>query len=169
MNSNSINTDHLILRPFQTNDDSFLFEIQSDPDSMQFTFCSHSLSQTQERLNAYARQLDELGYAPWTVLSKLNGEIIGWGGLNVDPFDSGWGTEVAYFFHPDYWGRGYATELVQASIEHGFKRLRLGEINAYTHPKNLASIRVLEKCGFAFIHYVPKLHRAHYIVENINI
>ena len=84
-----------------------------------------------------------------SVKSKL--QIIGWGGLNVDPGASGWGIEVAYFFHPDFWGNGYATELVKASLEHGFRDLSLDVINAYSHKDNKASIRVLEKCGFKSI------------------
>jgi ribosomal-protein-alanine N-acetyltransferase len=159
---NVVKTDHLILRHFQQDDVGPLYEIQSNPDWMQYTFCSKSLNESKERLNIYASQYDQLGYAPWTILTKLDCKIIGWGGLNIDPYNPGWGTEVAYFFHPTYWGQGFATELVQAALDHGFTNLGLSEINAYTHRDNIASIRVLEKCGFKFIQPVPKLDRNHY-------
>lgn len=166
MNIATINTEHLILRPFKEDDSQFLYLIQSDPNSMQYTFCSKSLDESQSRLKAYASQLNQLGFAPWTIVLKSNKEIIGWGGLNVDPYESGWGTEVAYFFHPNYWSRGYATELVKASIQYGFSTLQLTEINAYVHIRNHSSIRVLEKCGFRPVRYVPELRRNHFLIKN---
>jgi ribosomal-protein-alanine N-acetyltransferase len=165
MESATITTENLILRPFQDDDSQFLYLIQSDSNSMQYTFCSKSLDESRSRLQAYASQLNQLGFAPWTIIQKSNNEIIGWGGLNVDPFEPGWGTEVAYFFHPIYWGRGYATELVKASIQHGFYTLQLKKINAYVHINNHASIRVLEKCGLKRIRYVPELQRDHFQIK----
>lgn len=166
MESVTINTENLILRPFQEHDSQFLYLIQSDPKSMQYTYCSKSLDESQSRLKAYASQLNQLGFAPWTTILKSNNEIIGWGGLNVDPYEPGWGTEVAYFFHPNYWGLGYATELVKASIQHGFNTLQLSEINAYVHIRNHVSIRVLEKCGLKRVRYVPELQRDHLQIKN---
>lgn len=163
---NNIETDRLLLRPFQEDDVAPLYDIQRNPESMQYTFCANSLRDSTERLSAYAAQLDKIGYAPWTVLLKSDPKIIGWGGLNIDPFDSGWGTEVAYFFHPDYWGLGFATELVQKALECGFVKLDLKEIHAYAHRDNLASIRVLDKCGFSFLRYEVKLGRNHYLIVN---
>jgi RimJ/RimL family protein N-acetyltransferase len=90
--------------------------------------------------------------------------VVGWGGLGVDPFDPGWGPEVSYFFHPAHWGRGLATELVRASLEHGFGALTLRAIGAFARPENAASIRVLEKCGFRLLGWEPALERNHYEV-----
>jgi ribosomal-protein-alanine N-acetyltransferase len=50
----------------------------------------------------------------------------------------------------DRWGEGFATELGAASVRHGFEVLGLGDIVAYTLPENRASVRVMEKLGFAF-------------------
>ena len=44
----------------------------------------------------------------------MDGRIIGWGGLYDDPFDPGWGGEVAYFFYQAVWGQGYDSEMVVA-------------------------------------------------------
>jgi RimJ/RimL family protein N-acetyltransferase len=87
---------------------------------------------------------------------------VGWGGLCVDPFDPGWGIEVLYFFDPACWGRGYATELVAASLRHAFRDLELPQVGAFATSDNLASIRVLEKSGFRFVDFVPALARNRY-------
>jgi ribosomal-protein-alanine N-acetyltransferase len=161
----TIETSRLVLRPFEDEDVDALYRIQSDPDAMRYTFCSSSRDESEQRLRAYAALDEQLGYAPWTVVLRAEPRIIGWGGLSVDPFDPGWGVEVAYFFDPTYWGQGYATELVRASIEHGFAQLGLPEIGAFAHPHNAASIHVLEKCGFSYVCFEPRLTRNRYAIR----
>ena len=56
-----------------------------------------------------------------------------------------------------YWGQGYMTEAVRAVIRFGFEKMSLDVISATCYPDNLASRRVLEKCGFQ---YEGTLHRA---------
>lgn len=44
--------------------------------------------------------------------------------------------------------RGYMTEAVSAITDYGFNNLGLHRIEGNVMPKNLRSLRVLEKCGF---------------------
>jgi ribosomal-protein-alanine N-acetyltransferase len=160
----TVETNRLLLRPYQDEDLDPLYEIQRDSKAMQYTIYVEDRQEAEKRFKAFAALLDRIGYAPWTVVLKQDERIIGWGGLNIDPFDSGWGTEVAYFFHPDYWNRGFATELVMASLREGFTHLNLDMIGAFARRENRASIRVLEKCGFKYTGYVEKLNRNRYEV-----
>lgn len=57
---------------------------------------------------------------------------------------------MAYRLHKKFWGKGYATELAKALIEHGLNNLKLPRIIAPVHPDNKASIRVLEKAGMDY-------------------
>ena len=102
-------------------------------------------------------------------MSRGESRIVGWGGLNVDPHDHGWGVEVSYFLDPACWGRGFATELVRASLDHAFGALALPEVGAFARPDNAASIRVLEKAGFAFVRFEPRLERNHYAIANHSV
>ncbi len=45
----------------------------------------------------------------------------------------------------NYWGKGFATEGVKASLEYGFKQCGLIEIVSITVPANVRSLRVMEK------------------------
>lgn len=99
------------------------------------------------------------GCAPWTIVSKQKQEIIGWGGLYDDPFDPGWGVEVAYLFRPSAWGKGYATELVAFCLRIADDALKLPEVKAFAHPENTASRRVLEKSGFEVERFLPEMNR----------
>jgi ribosomal-protein-alanine N-acetyltransferase len=166
--TNSVETSRLTLRAFRETDIEPLYRIQSNAQAMRYTYYASSLAAAAQRLHAYAAQQEQLGFAPWTVILRSEGCVIGWGGLNIDPFDPGWGIEVAYFFHPAYWGRGFATELVQASVDYGFLQHNLTEINAYAHPDNGASARVLEKCGFQFQCFEPKLDRNRFLIYSGN-
>ena len=155
-------TDRLVLRDFCETDVDPLYAIQGNQEYMQFTHWAESREACAAWLRRYADSLQANGFAPRTVVKRSAERVIGWGGLNIDPFDPGWGVEVSYFIHPDCAGQGYATELVLASLQHGFGDLGLEAIGAFAMPQNQASGRVLEKCGFTLTGYEPALERNHY-------
>jgi ribosomal-protein-alanine N-acetyltransferase len=80
---------------------------------------------------------------------RSSDEVIGVTGLTH--LDDGPEVEVGYRFLNRCWGRGYATEAARASIAYGFSELGLDRIVAVTLPKNIASRRVMEKCGMSFV------------------
>jgi ribosomal-protein-alanine N-acetyltransferase len=157
-----LHTARLVLREFRDSDVDPLYEIQSNRDHMRFTFWAESRTACESWLRRYADARRVNGFAPWTIVHRLEERVIGWGGLNIDPNAPGWGPEVSYFIHPAYQGRGFATEVVQCSLRHGFKDIGLLQIGAFAMPENQASARVLEKCGFKFLRYEPALARNHY-------
>ncbi|RDY85366.1 GNAT family N-acetyltransferase [Bacillus amyloliquefaciens] len=55
--------------------------------------------------------------------------------------------EIGWVFHPDYQGKGYASEAASALLEFGFKTIKLHRIIATCQPENMASHRVMEKIG----------------------
>lgn len=160
-----IETPQLMLRPFEDGDVDALFAIQGDPIAMQYTFCARTRAESAQHLRAYEGQRSVHGFAPWTAMIKADRRVVGWGGLNIDPFDPRWGIEVGYFFHPAYWGRGLATELVRAALADGFGRLGLARIGAFARPANVGSIRVLEKAAFRCVGFVPELERNRYAID----
>jgi ribosomal-protein-alanine N-acetyltransferase len=59
----------------------------------------------------------------------------------------GW-VDLGFRFAQPYWGKGLATEVASAWVRVAFDEFRVGRLGAFVHPKNVASIRVLEKVGF---------------------
>ncbi|MBH0172264.1 GNAT family N-acetyltransferase [Fictibacillus sp. 23RED33] len=53
--------------------------------------------------------------------------------------------EIGYVIHPDYWGKGFATETGQLLLKFGFEVLQLHRIFATCDPRNRASEKVLMK------------------------
>ena len=57
---------------------------------------------------------------------------------------------MGYFVDRDHNGQGIATEAVRGAVAYGFENAGLHRIQAGVMPRNVASIRVLEKVGFRF-------------------
>ena len=55
---------------------------------------------------------------------------------------------LGYEVDVNHVGHGYATEAVQALVHFGFETLQLHRLQAAIMPRNLASLRVIERCGF---------------------
>jgi RimJ/RimL family protein N-acetyltransferase len=81
-------------------------------------------------------------------LINADGELIG--GCGLDGFEVGKShrAELGYWLARPYWGRGIMTDVVRVLCDYAFAELGLEKIIAYTFERNLASSRVLEKCGF---------------------
>lgn len=58
--------------------------------------------------------------------------------------------EILYHLHPDYWGRGYATEIARKLLELAFSTCGLHRVIAACDPRNTASLRVIEKLGMQY-------------------
>ena len=52
-----------------------------------------------------------------------------------------------YYFLPEYWGKGYATEANKALIKFAFETLEVNKITSGTLKCNIGSEAVMKKCG----------------------
>jgi ribosomal-protein-alanine N-acetyltransferase len=73
--------------------------------------------------------------------------LVGAGGYFGPPGDDGT-VEIGYSILPDFRGRGFATELVQALIARAFATPGVGRVIAHAFPENIGSAKVLERTGF---------------------
>jgi RimJ/RimL family protein N-acetyltransferase len=55
--------------------------------------------------------------------------------------------DIGFAFLPDYYGKGYAFEMVSEIMKFAFREYKLEKIIAITLPGNLQSISLLEKLG----------------------
>jgi RimJ/RimL family protein N-acetyltransferase len=79
----------------------------------------------------------------------VDGELVGTIGLEVGDDVYSHSAEIGYWLGEDYWGRGIATEAVRALTDWAFTSLGLLRVYALVFESNPASVRVLEKAGFA--------------------
>jgi ribosomal-protein-alanine N-acetyltransferase len=67
--------------------------------------------------------------------------------------------ELGYSLEPAHWGRGYATEAIEAIQRFGFDVMGLDHIEALVWEHNERSIRVLERLGYRRDAFLPESHR----------
>jgi [ribosomal protein S5]-alanine N-acetyltransferase len=80
----------------------------------------------------------------WTVFA--GSEVVGT--VQADATDSS--ASIAYMFHPNSWGKGFAFEATTAMLEH-LKSQGITIFKAWTDTRNLASHKLLERLGFTKI------------------
>jgi 8-oxo-dGTP diphosphatase len=83
----------------------------------------------------------------FAVAERAAGALIGTVGLRIDR-DRRAGV-LGFWLGKSYWGRGYATEAVDAALGIAFDELGLVTVHASNLPENVASARVQEKLGLA--------------------
>ena len=81
-----------------------------------------------------------------TAVDSETGRTAGEFMLRLQSSDSHQG-EIGWIIHPDFQGRGLATEGAQEMLRLGFDELGLHRIAAGCDPRNVASLRVMERLG----------------------
>lgn len=148
----SLLTDRLVLRPLASRDLDSLAHLYAQPVLMQY-ITGHPLAYEQVRdgLREQICHHEQYGFGFCAVLLKATGALIGRGGLKPGESPVGITGELSWLLSPDYWGRGLATELGQASIDYGVTKLRLVRIFATAYRANQASVRVMQKLGMRLV------------------
>jgi [ribosomal protein S5]-alanine N-acetyltransferase len=144
-------TERLRFRESTPADAEAMYELNSDPEVVQYTgdLPFASVDAAREFLENYVAVYRKWNRGRWIAELKSSGEIIGWSGLKVLEKENV--TDVGYRLYKRHWGNGYATEAARATIDYGFNVLNLDRIVAHARKENVASLRVLEKCGMKII------------------
>jgi RimJ/RimL family protein N-acetyltransferase len=154
-----LETPRLALRQFTEDDADNLFDLNRDPEVMRYLTGGRPTPREEIRdqiipfhLAVYDR-LDRLG--TWAAESTATGEFLGW-----FHFRPGHGTDITdidlgYRLRRSAWNQGYATEGSRCLIRMGFTDLGVERVFAHTMTVNIASRRVMEKCGLTLVRTAP--------------
>ena len=91
---------------------------------------------------------EDRSYRFYLALREAPERIVGLVGLNNLVRGAFQSCFLGYKLDGGFTGRGYMTQAVQAVTDFGFGELGLHRIEGNVMPRNRASLRVLEKCGF---------------------
>jgi RimJ/RimL family protein N-acetyltransferase len=165
-----VETDRLLLRHFDEGDVDAYFVLGSDPAIIRYTGDPNGGLKSRDDALAVLRarplaDYAKYGYGRWACVDKASGAVIGFAGLKY--LEDVQEVDLGYRFVPAFWGRGLATEAARAVLDHGFARLGLDCVVGYVAPDNRASMRVLEKLGFAGPELMLRwgLHVARYVIR----
>lgn len=128
--------DHVSLRDVSASDLPIFFEHQHDPEA--------------NRMAAFPARDRDVFMAHWTrilgddAITKktvlFDGQVAG----NVVSFEQNGQREIGYWIGRRFWGKGVATAALSAFLD----LIETRPLYARVAKHNVASIRVLEKCGF---------------------
>jgi RimJ/RimL family protein N-acetyltransferase len=149
LNIPTIATTRLLLRAWTLEDAPALFQILQEKDILRYfpSQAAPALEKVQRYINHHLTHWQTHGCGHWAVVGQETGAVLGWVGLEY--LDDVKETEVAYLLTDRARGKGLATEAAQASIRFGLEQLRLQKILGLVHSENIASARVLQKCGMS--------------------
>ena len=135
----AIRTQRLLLRRARPQDAKALHPIFADAEAMRYWS-----TLPHERFDQTEQWVADMIAAPGDIcddfLVEVDGRVIGKLGCWRLP-------EVGFLFARECWGQGYASEALEAFLNHR-RRQGSNEITADTDPRNAASIRLLERHGF---------------------
>lgn len=141
-------TERLIIRQYTDADYGNYFSLHGNAKVMEY------IRPAQTREEADAKFEETVLNVPvhafmgrWAVLEKSSGKFIGSFVMIPIP-DELEKTQLGYSFLPEYWGKGYATEVTKEGVNYFYNRTPLTEIYGVTETPNVGSQKVLLKAGF---------------------
>ena len=113
-------------------------------------FFEHQLDPEATRMAAFPARDQDVFMARWAMILRdktitkktilYEGQVAG----NVVSFKQAGKPMVGYWLGKNYWGKGIATRALLAFLGH----VKTRPLYAHVAKHNIASLRVLEKCGF---------------------
>ncbi len=159
-------TERLRLRAPHPRDAAALLDILGDPEVTRYHNMPTlaTLAESQAALERLAQRYAARDTIRWAIELVEHEAMIGTVGLLRFDWEHGH-AEVGYEIARRWWGRGLTPEAVAAVLRYGFSVLGLHRIEAGVLPGNHASVRVLQKLGFAdegtrrdYLHFKGRFH-----------
>lgn len=148
MNKYLIKTNRIGLRLLESDDFTYLYPLESDPEVKEFfPDGARDRSKTDDMINRFMMAYVENGLPCFMLFELESNEFIGRAGFGLT--ESG-EIEVGYVLHKKFWGKGFASEAVTALLEYAKEHIQVDYIVAYADTGNRGSTRVMEKCGMTY-------------------
>ena len=169
----TLETENLILRPFKDKDVDDYFGVRDSPEVRRWLHIPESLDRSDawQQMAWFVGQWELRGTGHWALEEKKSGQFVGRAGLHRPERHDWPGVEVGWLLHPDYWGRGYATEAGAAAVRYGFEDLQVDKLFSCILPENHRSQAVAKRLGFEFLEervlaFFPKLPHGIWVLNS---
>lgn len=155
-----LNTERLLLRPWEAKDLESFARMNADPRVMEFFPKLLTKDEVEQMIQRIQKHIDEKGFGLWAAELKETRECVGFVGLQVPAFETHFTpcVEIGWRLSREVWGKGLAVEGARSVLEDAFGRLKMSEVLAMASKNNLRSRRVMDKLG---MHYVPEYDFEH--------
>ncbi|MCC7439107.1 MAG: GNAT family N-acetyltransferase [Armatimonadetes bacterium] len=145
-----LETPRLLLRPYTETDIATLHQLWTHPEVRRYLWDDIIIppERAAEVIRSSMEEWEIYGFGQWCVCDAASQQLIGFCGFRHD--EPGMPPELLYGLHPDWWGRGLATEAAAAAVMFGFCQKNFSTVWAAAHPDNQQSLALLERLGMKF-------------------
>lgn len=163
-----LETERLLLKDYQLENLDNLFELKSCKEVWRYsTFIplkekDHARPLLEDIINTR----NNGKYAFMALYKKDTKTFIGEAGI-IENNPNANRCVVGYNLLPQYWNQGYATEITKQVIKYAFDVLGVERIEALALQNNIASCKVLEKCGFILEGILRNFNRSEMGYRNV--
>ena len=143
----AIETQRLILTPYEAEDAARMAMLHADPVAMNFLKDSRPLT-PDEAAETFQRYLDGWrndGFGLFAVREKAGGAVIGECGFWHRPDKPG--VSMRFLILPEFWNRGYGTEMNDAVTAWLFTETDVMSFWAVTQERNKGAVAILRRLG----------------------
>jgi RimJ/RimL family protein N-acetyltransferase len=143
-----IETERLVLRRWRDGDAAALALLHEHPDVVAL-LGRLSVEDAALSIERYEHSWETLDFGRFAVEDRATERLVGRVGVMRQP---DWAAsdvkdEIGWVVDRARWGEGIATEAARATLADVFERVRLPGVVSFALPANIASWRVMEKCG----------------------
>ena len=156
-----LHTERLLLTPFALTDFDLALEMWTDPEVVKYICDVMTEAEIRQSMSDSTKRGGNGGIGIWCIADRRTGEKLGDSyllPLPIDEEDTDFSLvvmgqmpdaeiEIGFFFKPSAWGRGFATEVCRRLLQFAFQDVSLNEVVSSVDEDNVASKKVLEKCG----------------------
>lgn len=143
-------SDRLRLRRILSEDLPNIYKGLSDPKVIKFYGVSYdTLEKTKEQMTWFEDIYKMETGIWWAVVSKETGKF--YGGVGFNDWDHKHKrAEIGVWLLPEFWGKGFMTEVMTVAMGYGFNKMKLHRIEAYVRIENTACKGGLKKLNFTY-------------------
>ena len=156
-----LQTDRLLLTPLALTDLDLALELWTDPEVVKYICDVMTEAEVRQSMSDSTKRGGNGGIGIWCIADRKTYEKLGSTyllPLPIDMDDTDFSLvvmgqmpdaeiEIGFFFKRSAWSQGYATEVCQRLLQFAFQEVSLNEVVSSVDEDNVASKKVLEKCG----------------------
>ncbi|MCY7296663.1 GNAT family N-acetyltransferase [Alteromonas sp. a30] len=149
-----LTTERLIIDRLTKSDRTSIYKIFSDPRVIENYDVERfkDISEADNLVDYFDARFESFTGIRWAARKKGSGELIGTAGFTTwNEFDHS--VNLGYDLAFEYWGQGYATEMLAVILDYAFSEgfpFFVNRIEASILPHNEASIKLVKRFGFQY-------------------
>ncbi len=145
-----LETDRLYLRPLTLEDVPEVYQMDRNPNVMQFIGKARAPKTHAAVVDWVKRRVSKgNGLGTWAAFLKKDRTFAGC--FLLIQLDDSQHIEIGYRLKEQSWGKGLATEGAQQILAYAFNDLALQEVVGIAYPEHIKSRNVLEKLGLQYL------------------